>query len=94
MCGGRPRGTGDPLRRSADRVEHLLGSPLYADHIPLEIALDTPDLLRAFIPYAHAQSGIRDELTARAIAVVDTHRSRFKRELLREAAYGDFGDAV
>ncbi len=88
-------GTGDPLRWSADRVHQIVGgSPFYENYIPLEVALDTPDLLRAFIPYAHVQSGIRDELTARAVAVIDRERSNFKRKLLREAAYGEFGDAV
>ena len=62
--------------------------------IPLEVALDAPDLLRAFIPYAHAQSGIRDELTSRAIAVVDELRSSYKREVLRQANHWDFDDAV
>jgi hypothetical protein len=33
--------------------------------------LDVPELLRAFVPFAHAQSGIRDELTAEALAVID-----------------------
>lgn len=88
-------GTGDPLRWSTDRVHQIVGgSPLYEDYIPLEVALDTPDLLRAFIPYAHAQSGIRDELTARAVDVIDREESSFKRKLLRQLSYGEFGDAV
>jgi hypothetical protein len=52
-------GTGDPLRWSAARVEQAIGGTPYSeDRIPLEVALDAPDLLRAFVPYAHAQSGI------------------------------------
>ena len=88
-------GTGDPLRWSAARVERELGgTPYLDDHIPLEVALDAPDLLRAFIPYAHAQSGIRDELTSRTLAMVDALRSSYKREVLRQAKYWDLDDAV
>ncbi|WP_396931368.1 hypothetical protein [Mycolicibacterium sp.] len=88
-------GTGDPLRWSTDRVHQIVGgSPFYEDYIPLEVALDTPDLLRVFIPYAYAQSGIRDELTARAVAVIDRERSNFKRKLLQEARDREFRDVV
>jgi hypothetical protein len=87
-------GTGDPLRWSSARVEDALGSASCNDHlIPLEVALDAPDLLRAFIPYAHAQSGIRDELTSRTLAMVDAMRSRYKRDVLKQA-YWDLDDAV
>ena len=88
-------GTGDPLRWSAARIEQALtGLPFYDDHIPLEVALDAPDLLRAFIPYAHAQSGIRDELTSGTLAMVDALRSSYKREVLRQAKFWDLDDAV
>jgi hypothetical protein len=88
-------GTGDPLRWSAARVEQAIGgTPFGDDSIPLEVALDAPDLLRAFIPYAHAQSGIRDELTSRTLAMVDALRSSYKREVLRQAKYWGLDDAV
>jgi hypothetical protein len=88
-------GTGDPLRWSSARAEQALGGAAYKDaEIPLEVALDAPDLLRAFIPYAHAQSGIRDELTARTLAVVDALRSSYKRDVLRRATYWDLDDAI
>ena len=88
-------GTGDPLRWSAARVEQAIGgTPYLEDHIPLEVMLDAPDLLRAFIPFAHAQSGIRDELTSRTLAAVDALRSKYKREVLRQARYWDLDDAV
>lgn len=88
-------GTGDPLRWSTTRVEHAIGgTPYLEDHIPLEVMLDAPDLLRAYIPYAHAQSGIRDELTSRALAVIDALRTSYKREVLREARRWDLDDAV
>ena len=88
-------GTRDPLRWSTERVGQAIGYPLFSDgSIPLEVALDAPDLLRAFIPYAHAQSGIRDELTSRAIAVIDALRTSYKRKVLEQANYWAFGDAV
>lgn len=87
-------GSGDPLRWSPERVKRAIGCTTYVDnHIPLEVALDAPDLLRAFIPYAHAQSGIRDELTSRTLAMVDALRSSYKRELLKEANCWDLDDA-
>lgn len=88
-------GTGDPLRWSAARVECAIGGTPYVDeHLPSEVALDAPDLLRAFIPYAHVQSGIRDELTSQTVAMVDALRSRYKREVLREARNWGLDDAV
>ncbi|KAA0087225.1 hypothetical protein CIW52_04280 [Mycolicibacterium sp. P9-64] len=88
-------GAGDPLRSSSARVEQALGSASYNDvEMPLEVALDAPDLLRAFIPYAHAQSGIRDELTSRSLAMVDAVRSSYKRDVLRQAEYWHLDDAV
>jgi hypothetical protein len=88
-------GTGDPLRWSSARVEQAVGGAAYdEDRIPLEVALDAPDLLRAFIPYAHAQSGIRDELTARTLAMVDALRSSYKRDVLRRAKYWDLDDVI
>ena len=88
-------GTGDPLRWSAARAEQTIGGTPYSeDSIPLEVALDAPDLLRAFIPYAHAQSGIRDELTARTLAMVDALRLSYKREVLGQAKYWGLDDAV
>ena len=88
-------GARDPLRWSTERVGQAIGYPLFGDgSIALEVALDAPDLLRAFIPYAHAQSGIRDELTSRAIAVIDALRTSYKRKVLQQANYWAFGDAV
>ncbi len=63
-------GTGDPLRWSARRVEHVLESTLLHDH-SLKVLLEVPALLRAYIPFAHQRSGIRDGLTAEALAALD-----------------------
>lgn len=88
-------GCGDPLRWSEVRVADAIGRPGYDEGIyhPLEIVLDAPDLLRAFIPYAHARSGIRDELTARTIATIDKLRSHYKREILQQPERWDLDDA-
>ena len=65
-------GAGDPLRWGPVKVEILL-----CDWIPRKIVADAgylalaPALLRAFIRFAHAEVGIRDELTRQAIATVD-----------------------
>jgi hypothetical protein len=88
-------GSGDPLRWSAAHVQRAIGGMSYCDDsIPLEVALDAPDLLRTFIPYAHAQSGIREELTSRTLAIVDALRSSYKREVLRYHKYWHLDDAV
>jgi len=88
-------GTGDPLRWSATRVERTIGRTLYLEgSIPLEVVLDAPDLLRAFVPFAHAQSGIRDELTSRTLAAIDALRTDYKRKVLREANYWWLDEAV
>jgi hypothetical protein len=79
-------GTEDPLRWSEIRVRDVMRNPSYYDDgTPLEVTLDVPDLLRAFIPYAHAQSGIGDELTSRTLAVIDELRSSYRHEILTEA---------
>ncbi len=58
-------GSGDPRRWSASRISTVLRhSTSYLD-VPLEIALDAPDLLRAYVPFAHVDSGIRQDLTMR-----------------------------
>jgi hypothetical protein len=88
-------GTGDPLRWSGVRVERAIGDLQYLEKsLPLEVVLDAPDLLRAFVPFAHAQSGIREELTTRTLAAIDALRTSYKREVLREADYWWLDDAV
>ncbi|WP_264010255.1 hypothetical protein [Mycolicibacterium flavescens] len=87
----------NPLRWSETRVRFALRCPDleegYHDY-PLEVALDAPDPLRAFIPYAHARVGIREELTLDTIAMVDALRSGYKRGLLEQVTGWDLDDAV
>ncbi|MGV0833997.1 hypothetical protein [Mycolicibacterium thermoresistibile] len=83
-------GSGDPLRWSAARIRHVLGywEP-YGGHISVRSALDAPALLRAFIPFAHAQSGIRDELTAQALVAIDEMESSYRQYILGRAVWDD-----
>jgi hypothetical protein len=57
----------------------------YSDfHGSTEAALAVPDLLRAYIPFAHAQSGIRDELTAEALAAIDAAEPDYRESVLAD----------
>ena len=87
-------GTGDPLRWSVARVEDVLdGSFSFTDESILDVELSTPDLLRAFIPFAHARSGIREGLTAEALAAVDRQAPLFRRGVITAAKeWGYFDD--
>lgn len=71
-------GSGDPLRWTAKRVEDAIYQPLCGHDLSVAAALDVPDLLRAFIRFAHVKSGIRDELTSRTSAVLDEFQSGCK----------------
>jgi hypothetical protein len=80
----------DAAREAADRYGPGWAWRELADKAPRP----APDLLRAFIPFAHAQSGIREELTSRTLAAIDALRTSYKREVLREADYWWLDDAV
>ena len=62
---------GDPLRWSVSKIEHLFRDGLRESDEPLAVILETPQMLKSFIPFAHARSGIRDELTDEALAAID-----------------------
>jgi len=70
-------GSGDPLRWSAFRVKEALGDVRVDDFMLMDNLEDVPDLLRAFIPIAHALSGIRDEMTGQALAAIDEAKPEF-----------------
>ena len=86
-------GCGDPLRWSASRISGILRSRFNDYDLPLEIALDAPALLRAFVPFAHGRSGIAQHLTDEAIATIDRLSLGFRRELLANAIDHDDDDA-
>lgn len=75
-------GCGDPLRWSASRISVILRTRFNDYDLPLEIVLDAPALLRAFVPFAHGQSGIAQHLTDEAIATIDRLSLGYKRDLL------------
>ena len=72
-------GPGDPLRWSPVAVEILL-----SDWIPRKIQAEVaylqkaPDVLRAFIRFAHAEQGIRPGLTEETLAAVDAWEPEYQ----------------
>lgn len=70
-------GTGDPLRWSVSRVAQVadLSFGNYSS-VAVSSILQLPELLRAFVPFAHVRSGIREGLTVDALAAI----RRFGRE--------------
>ncbi len=77
-------GTGDPLRWSGYRIRHMFrGFPDDDREWSLDTVLRIPALLRAFIPFAHERSGIRDELTARAFAALDDVQTSIEERVRR-----------
>ena len=82
-------GPGDPLRWSEVSVEILL-----LDWAPRKIVADTaylaqlPDLLRAFIRYAHHRRGIRSTLTSATVAAVDRFEPEYQRLIRSDRPQG------
>jgi hypothetical protein len=86
-------GYGDPLRWSEFRISNILRNPYRDEHVPLEIALDAPAMLRAYVPFAHSRSGVRQGLTDDAIKTIDEMSRDYRRRLVDEAmAYLDGDD--
>lgn len=86
-------GAGDPLRWSARRVRWALEyPPSVGCYVSVECLLVVPDMLRAFIPFAHAKSRIREGLTTEALAVIDRMSLAYEQDVLREAGYYDADD--
>ncbi len=77
---GTDYGPGDPLHWSPVAVEILL-----LDWIPRKLVAPSiylakaPDLLRAFVRYAHAERGIRAERTEETIAAIDAHEPEYQK---------------
>lgn len=82
-------GCGDPLRWSSSRMSDILRSRFHDYDLPLEIVVDAPALLRAFVPFAHGQSGIAQHLTDETIATIDRLGLGYRRELLANAVDHD-----
>lgn len=63
--------TGDPMRWSPVKVEMLFDWMPHKVTAPVEQMAQVPDLLRAFIRFAHHDAGLRPDLTADTLAVLD-----------------------
>ena len=85
-------GCGDPSRWSVWRISDILRRPYGRPDVPLEIAVDAPALLRAYVPFAHAHSGIRKNFTEEAIAKIDELGLRYKRQLIEQAVEFDYDE--
>jgi hypothetical protein len=85
-------GAGDPLQWSAFRVIEALRDVRVDDFMLMDNLEDVPDLLRAFIPIAHALSGIRDQLTAQALAAIDKAKAEFLERVQQAKALEDDED--
>lgn len=80
-------GTGDPFRWSAPRLRLLLKDVVSNDEM-IEVAAHfaVPAMLSAYVPFVHAQLGIRQELTDEALAEIHDMTDRYRakvREWLR-----------
>jgi hypothetical protein len=75
---GTDYGNGDPLRWSPVKVEILLVDWLPRTVIaPPEYLAKAPDLLRAFVRFAHVESGIRADLTLQTLDAIDEWQPHF-----------------
>ena len=75
-------GPGDPLRWSPTAVEILLSDWIPRKIVaPAEFLSAAPELLRAFIAYAHAARRIRPGLTAETLAAVDEWEPDYQRSI-------------
>ena len=88
VAAGSANGIGDPLVWSPDNVRKLLDPRLRALDTLTPHIDRAPDLLRDLIRYGHAESGLRRELTERALAAVDAAAPAFL-EAVREPADGE-----
>jgi hypothetical protein len=79
-------GNGDPLRWSVTRIEQVLDASQFYRDFETPSMLELPDLLRAYIPFAHAQCGIPNALTAEALAFIARKARAYRREVLAEAS--------
>lgn len=85
--------TGDPLRWSTERLRQLLdGAVAFEGDVTLDVQLMLPELLLAFVPFAHAEAGIRQELTAEALAVIAEQADDYREMVSDEAEYWQSDD--
>ena len=86
---GTDYGPGEPLKWSPVRIEILLDDWLPRKIVaPAEYLAKAPDLLRAFIRFAHAEVGIRSELTQEALSAVDHWEPVYQETIRSDRAQG------
>ncbi|WP_441962380.1 DUF6398 domain-containing protein [Mycolicibacterium houstonense] len=76
---GTDYGAGDPLRWSGVQVEILFMDWLPRKIVaPAEYLAEAPELLRAFVRFAHNESGVRAELTDQTLAAIDYYAPEYQ----------------
>ena len=86
---GTDYGPGEPLKWSPVRIEILLDDWLPRKIVaPAEYLAKAPNLLRAFIRFAHAEVGIRSELTQEALSAVDHWEPVYQETIRSDRAQG------
>ena len=79
---GTDYGPGDPLRWSPVKVEILLDDWIPRKIVaPAEYLAKAPDLLRAFIRFAHAEVGLRSDLTDETLAAIDDWEPQYQQTI-------------
>ena len=79
---GTDYGPGDPLRWSPVKIEILLDDWIPRKIVaPAEYLAKVPDLLRAFIRFAHAEIGLRSDLTDETLAAVDDWEPQYQQTI-------------
>jgi len=79
---GTDYGPGDPLRWSKVKVEILLDDWIPRKIVaPAEYLAKAPDLLRAFIRFAHTDVGLRSDLTEGALAAIDDWEPQYQQTI-------------
>jgi hypothetical protein len=79
---GTDYGQGDPLRWSPVKVEILLDDWIPRKIVaPAEYLAKAPDLLRAFVRFAHADFGLRSDLTDETLAAIDDWEPQYQQTI-------------
>lgn len=85
-------GPGDPLRWSPVAVELLLTDFIAARvFLPMAELVQLPEVLRAFIRFAHEEQGIRPELTDQTLAAVDDWEPEYLAQLAERGGMAHVG---
>ena len=72
-------GSGDPMRWSPVKVEILIGDWLPRKIVaPVRYLALAPDLLRAFVRFAHSEVGLRRDLTREALTAIDAWEPEYQ----------------